>query len=195
MVECGLDDGLEQVAKAKSDGTESLRKSCRHLTLNGKHHTSNKVQSHYTKLGISMHKTLVLLPSSGSSLRCESLRFSGPSPTRAQAHPRGYEGYDPTLESGPENQVYDVSSVTLMTVDSKAFLDYVVFVRCFAILWLSRASGKFRKRISRAPWGLIQEAHFLCDVAKVPNARQLKIDITQAPLNSTSSEPPYGDPL
>lgn len=37
------------------------------------------------------------------------ITVSGASPTRAQAHPRGYEGYDPTLESEPENQVYDVS--------------------------------------------------------------------------------------
>lgn len=81
------------------------------------------------------------------------ITVSGASPTRAQAHPRGYEGYDPTLESGPENQVYDVSLVTLMTIDSKAFLDYVVFVRCFAILWVESRVWQIQKAIISSPMG------------------------------------------
>ncbi|KFZ01645.1 hypothetical protein V500_00666 [Pseudogymnoascus sp. VKM F-4518 (FW-2643)] len=69
------------------------------------------------------------------------ITVSGASPTRAQAHPRGYEGYGTTLESGPENQVYGVSSVTRMTV------------RCFAILWAESRVWQIQKANISSPMG------------------------------------------
>ncbi|KFZ18384.1 hypothetical protein V501_01251 [Pseudogymnoascus sp. VKM F-4519 (FW-2642)] len=115
------------------------------------------------------------------------ITVSGASPTRAQAHPRGYEGYDPTLESGPENQVY----------------------ACFVILWVESRVWKIQKANISSPWGLIQETRN-CGLTSSPvglGTRSAKlrsdlephgIDITQAPLNwknETSSVPPYGDAL